>query len=573
MSVSSNLQTKPSWLDTFTDADVAFGFDATGMWFTGDAADAPYPIRTNYDIDSDETVVVIYTFVHDEVDIGDGGACPDQGICFFKADVEPYWSWGDNTSRIAVQYNCGGPEINGQENSVDSAYSLTVGDTYTARVTYNPVAETITHELFDGASVAATLVDTLVLENERLSAGAYRIGFHADLDADIESSEKSYFTYLEISEGPVEAVTRVFRAMHFPNRRREVVSELDPTPINVQPGEMLYDAEENKLYAGQEDNTAVEISSGGLDLRWNLFLPPAPASLTATPGNSQVSLAWSAPTVLAQTPVTDYVVQYSSNSGASWATFSDSTSTSTSAVVTGLTNDVAYIFRVAAVTGIGQGSWSTASSAVTPSSFIASAVLLTTGTSYIVPDGSYTMKAWAVGAGGSQGALGGNAGAVAYKTWSVTPGSTVAYSLGGNSTYYSRTNTTVTYGGVTISAQSGSGSDWSNEVSTFSGGDGGAGGGLHGYPDGSNVSGGAIGGNGAATACGRYAATDVSGLFAAVVLAGGSVTESCGATAAFGSGGSQASSLRAGIGGGGAYFGGDQTTTVGGPSAVVLYFS
>jgi hypothetical protein len=57
--------------------------------------------------------------------------------------------------------------------------------------------------------------------------------------------------------------TRVFRALHFPNRRREVVSELDPTPINVQPGEMLYDVEENKLYAGLEDTTAVQV--GGAD--------------------------------------------------------------------------------------------------------------------------------------------------------------------------------------------------------------------------------------------------------------------------------------------------------------------
>ena len=261
MSVSSNLKTQPAWLDTFPDADVAFGFDSTGMWFSGNASDAPYPIRTNYDIDGETTVVVIYTFVHDEVNVGDGNACPDQGICFFKADVEPYWSWGDNTSRIAVQYNCGNPEIEGQnENSTNGEYTLTVGDTYTARVTYNPVAETITHELFDGNTVDATLVDMNVLANEVLPAGAYRIGFHADLDTD--TNEKSYFTYLEISEGPVEAVTRVFRAMHFPNRRREVVSEVDPTPINVQPGEMLYDEDENKLYAGLDDTTAVEIVGG-----------------------------------------------------------------------------------------------------------------------------------------------------------------------------------------------------------------------------------------------------------------------------------------------------------------------
>ena len=50
--------------------------------------------------------------------------------------------------------------------------------------------------------------------------------------------------------------------MHFPNRRREVVSDVDLTPINVQPGEILYDEDENKLYAGLADNTAVEIVGG-----------------------------------------------------------------------------------------------------------------------------------------------------------------------------------------------------------------------------------------------------------------------------------------------------------------------
>ena len=262
MSVSSNLQTQPAWLDTFPDADVTFGFDATGMWFTGSAEEAPYPIRTNYDIDGETTVVVIYTFLYTDVDEN----CPDHGICFFKADAEPYWDWSEDTSRIAVQYDCGTPrvvgQVNDEESYVGSEYTLTVGNTYTARVTYDPVAETITHELFFGSSPdSSDLVDTITLENERLSAGAYRIGFHADLDTEI--SEKAYFTSLEISAEPVEAVTRVFRAMHFPNRRREVVSEIDLTPINVQPGEILYDEDENKLYAGLADNTAVEIVSSG----------------------------------------------------------------------------------------------------------------------------------------------------------------------------------------------------------------------------------------------------------------------------------------------------------------------
>lgn len=57
--------------------------------------------------------------------------------------------------------------------------------------------------------------------------------------------------------------TRVFRALHFPHRRREVVSNANPTPKNVQPGEMLYDEAANKLYAGREDTTAVQIGGGG----------------------------------------------------------------------------------------------------------------------------------------------------------------------------------------------------------------------------------------------------------------------------------------------------------------------
>lgn len=149
MSVSSNLQTQPLWLDTFPDPDVAFGFDSNGMWFSGNASDAPYPVRTNYDIDGDTPVIVVYTFIHADVDNG----CPDQGICFFKADTEPYWNWGAEATRIAVEYDCGQPLIAGQvENEVVSEYGLTLGNTYTARVTYDPVAQTITHELFDGAT-------------------------------------------------------------------------------------------------------------------------------------------------------------------------------------------------------------------------------------------------------------------------------------------------------------------------------------------------------------------------------------------------------------------------------------
>jgi len=112
----------------------------------------------------------------------------------------------------------------------------------------------------------------------------------------------------------------------------------------------------------------------GSDSRWDLFLPPAPTGLAVTAGNTQVLLSWSAPTVSIQTPITDYTIQYSANSGSSWTTFTRSASTSTTVYVTGLTNGQAYVFRVAAVNGIGTGAYSTASSVVTPVAFSPSSI-------------------------------------------------------------------------------------------------------------------------------------------------------------------------------------------------------
>jgi hypothetical protein len=122
-----------------------------------------------------------------------------------------------------------------------------------------------------------------------------------------------------------------------------------------------------RVYAWSGSAWEFVATGGGEDTGLRaFFVPPAPTSVTATGGNAQAVVSWSAPTVLAQTPITDYVVQYSSNSGSTWTTFSDGTSTAASATVTGLTNGTAVQFRVAAVNGIGTGAYSTASAAVTP---------------------------------------------------------------------------------------------------------------------------------------------------------------------------------------------------------------
>jgi Fibronectin type III domain len=88
-------------------------------------------------------------------------------------------------------------------------------------------------------------------------------------------------------------------------------------------------------------------------------LPGAPTGVTGTAGTAQVALTWTAPAATGGYAITDYTIQYSSNSGSSWTTFSRSASTATSVAVTSLTNGTAYLFRVAAVTVLGTGAYST----------------------------------------------------------------------------------------------------------------------------------------------------------------------------------------------------------------------
>ena len=87
-------------------------------------------------------------------------------------------------------------------------------------------------------------------------------------------------------------------------------------------------------------------------------VPGAPSPLRAIAGDGQVELSWRAPANNGGSAIIDYIIQYSVNSGASWTTFNDGTSPSTSATVTGITNGVPYQFRVSAVNAQGTGATS-----------------------------------------------------------------------------------------------------------------------------------------------------------------------------------------------------------------------
>jgi len=143
-------------------------------------------------------------------------------------------------------------------------------------------------------------------------------------------------------------------------------------PASPQVGDLYYDTTENSLY--------IYRVSG-----WTYFfvpdVPGIPTSLSGSPVNQGVLLSWVAPVFDGGSSVTDYSIQYSSNSGSTYSTFSDGTSTLTSTTVTGLTNGTSYLFRVAAINEVGTGLY-TQSISVTPAPPVVTGGTLTSDSTY-----------------------------------------------------------------------------------------------------------------------------------------------------------------------------------------------
>ena len=94
--------------------------------------------------------------------------------------------------------------------------------------------------------------------------------------------------------------------------------------------------------------------------------PGAPTALEGLHGLGLAALSWTAPSSSGASAITNYIIEYSADSGRSWQTVSRSASTATTATVTGLTNYTQYLFRVSAVNGTGTGAYSEYSAVVTP---------------------------------------------------------------------------------------------------------------------------------------------------------------------------------------------------------------
>jgi len=120
-------------------------------------------------------------------------------------------------------------------------------------------------------------------------------------------------------------------------------------PVNTGTYTVTFDV------AATTEFSAETLTAGTLTIA---VLPSAPQNFTATPGNAQVVLSWTAPSSNGGSPITGY--QVSSNNGSTWVT----ASTNTSHTFTGLTNGISYTFQVRAVSGAGNGA--TVSTTATP---------------------------------------------------------------------------------------------------------------------------------------------------------------------------------------------------------------
>lgn len=261
---------------------------------------------------------------------------------------------------------------------------------------------------------------------------------------------------------------------------------------------------------------------------WPTF-PGAPTIGTATAGNAQASVTFTAPAANGGSAVTSYRV--TSSPGNISATGSSSPIT-----VTGLTNGTAYTFTVRAINTQGAGPASAASNSVTPVAFTPTVLAEIYNTSnstnstgnITIPSGTARIAVFACAGGGSggytqttdngSGAGGGGAASISGFEINVSAGDVIAYVVGAGGTPVSSSstanggtggNTTLTRSGTTLLSLGGGGGGGTNgggggsggsvSVGTGqNGGSGGSGGQRSGSPgaNGSSVTNGCGGGGG-----------------------------------------------------------------------------
>jgi outer membrane protein OmpA-like peptidoglycan-associated protein len=128
---------------------------------------------------------------------------------------------------------------------------------------------------------------------------------------------------------------------------------VSPTGSEVRTIELSGGATSNNPYAGVSSSD-LPFQGQSTIIRLPATAPVQTTGLSATAGDSQVTLSWTAPSN-GGAPINDYVIEKSANGSSGWTTIADGTSTLTSYTVTGLSNGTITYFRVSAKNSVGTG--------------------------------------------------------------------------------------------------------------------------------------------------------------------------------------------------------------------------
>ena len=141
-----------------------------------------------------------------------------------------------------------------------------------------------------------------------------------------------------------------------------------PPGLTFEPTTRVLSGTPTKVGVYSVTYTASTATTLGFGWQFNITIkaaaPGAPTSLTATPGNGQVALSWSAPGSNGGAAISNHVVERRTGSTGTWTTVTHSAAiTGTNYTVTGLTNGTAYNFRVKATNESGAGAMSNVANA------------------------------------------------------------------------------------------------------------------------------------------------------------------------------------------------------------------
>jgi len=93
--------------------------------------------------------------------------------------------------------------------------------------------------------------------------------------------------------------------------------------------------------------------------------PSTPAAPSVSASERKVTVSWTAP-ANGGTSITGYAIQRSTNGGSSWSQVTSNTNSTATSFTDNVSNNTAYIYRVAAINAVDTGTYSGASVSVTP---------------------------------------------------------------------------------------------------------------------------------------------------------------------------------------------------------------